>query len=493
MFAKNKHSVIIPNFIILAVFVLILSVFISCTKTQAGQSKLPNVVFIHIDDLGWKDLAYMGSGFYETPNIDNLASEGLVFTNAYAAGANCAPSRASLLTGQNTPRHGIYTVNPADRGNPKTRQIIASANADSIMPDNLTLGHLFKTAGYATCHIGKWHASSDARNNGFDINIGGDLRGNPGKDGYFAPYKIPFIEQGPDGEYLTDRLTTEAIGFINNNKTKPFFLYMSYYTVHTPLQGKEEKIEKYRQKGGTEGQENPVFAAMVESMDENVGRILNELNKLGLKENTIIVFISDNGGIRGISVQDPLRAGKGSYYEGGIRVPMIMSWPGKIMTAKTDVPVVNLDFFPTFAQIIGVKLPEKILDGTNLQPLFNGGKLAERALYWHFPIYLQHYKGVYDQARDPLFRTRPGTAMRYGNWKLIEYFEDGALELFNLETDLSEQNNLADNMPDKVAELHTMMKEWRTGINAPVPTERNPLYDAAFEKKEKEKVTAKSK
>ena len=457
---------------------------VSCDYAADYAEKTPNVVFIHIDDLGWTDLGYMGSKFYETPNIDNLAATGLVFTNAYASAANCAPSRACLLTGMNTPKHGIYTVNPADRGNPRTRQLIAAENADSIMPHHYTLGHLFSDNGYKTCAIGKWHLSSDPRNNGFHINIGGDTRGNPGQGGYFAPYNITNIEQGPDGEYLTDRLTDEAISFIRENKEQPFFLYMSYYTVHTPLMGKEHLVEKYRQKEYDENHHHPVYAAMIESMDKNVGRILKSLKDYGLEANTIVVFISDNGGIRAISAQDPLRAGKGSYYEGGIRVPLIMKWPEHIETGVTDEPVINFDFFPTFMSVLNVEPEEKTLDGTDLSPLFSkGGSLERRPLFWHFPIYLQRYGGALDQSRDPLFRTRPGSVVRYGEWKLHEYFEDGALELYNLETDLGETTNLANTHPEATYKLYNMLIAWRDEVNAPVPDQRNPRYDPDFEQK----------
>ncbi len=463
--------------------------FMSCEGVVKDQDQRPNVVFLHIDDLGWTDLGYMGSDYYETPNIDQLSEEGLIFTNAYAGAANSAPSRANLLTGMNSPRHGIYTVNSPDRGHPKTRQLIASANADSIMHDDVTLGHLFRKNGYKTCAIGKWHLSSSPVHNGFHINIGGDNRGNPGRDGYFAPYNIANIEQGPEGEYLTDRLTDEAIQFIEENRESPFFLYMSYYTVHTPLQGKEHVVEKYRQKEGTDVHNNPVYAAMIESMDENVGRILTRLDDFGLTDNTLIVYLSDNGGIRSISRQDPLRAGKGSYYEGGIRVPMILKWSSHIRPGITDEPVTNLDFFPTFMSVLGVEMGQKVLDGDDLTPLFTGGTLEKRPLFWHFPIYLQRYAGEEDQGRDPLFRTRPGSVMRYGKWKLHEYFEDGAIELYNLASDPGETNNLVDTYPEKTGELVQMLTHWREETNAPVPTERNPEYDARFEKMQIERLS----
>lgn len=460
----------------------------SCDSGADNAIETPNIVFIHIDDLGWSDLGFMGSEFYETPNIDKLATEGLVFTHAYAGAANCAPSRANLFTGKNSPRHGMYTVNPADRGNPRTRQLIASPNADSIPSDIYNLANLFKDVDYTTAHIGKWHLSENPLTHGFDYNIGGDNRGHPGQGGYFAPYNIANIEQGPDGEYLTDRLTDEAVTFIKNNKDQPFFLHMSFYTVHTPLMGKEEMVEKYRMKNPTDNHFHPVYAAMIESMDENVGRILNTIIELGLEENTFIVFISDNGGIRAISRQDPLRAGKGSYYEGGIRVPMILKWPGKIQAASSDEPVTNLDFFPTFKNILGVELEDKILDGDDLSPLFTGGSIGKRPLIWHFPIYLQQYNGKVDQGRDPLFRTRPGSIIRYGNWKLHEYFEDGALELYNLDTDPGEKQSLADIHPEKTKELHQMLIQWRKELNAPVPAQRNQKYDPAFEQRRIEQV-----
>ncbi len=462
----------------------------SCAEHREDLEK-PNVVYIQIDDLGWTDLGFMGSEFYETPNVDRLASQGLVFTNAYAGASNSAPSRANLLTGMNAPRHGVYTVSPSERGNTRTRQLIPIPNTDSIMPDMMTLGHLFENAGYVNCAIGKWHISSTPLSNGFHINIGGDHRGNPGRDGYFAPYNIAHIEQGPDGEYLTDRLTDEAIAFMEANREQPFFLYMSYYTVHTPLQGKEHVVEKYRQKEPTDEHFHPVYASMIEAMDENVGRILGSIDELGLTENTLIVFTSDNGGIRGISWQDPLRAGKGSYYEGGIRVPLIIRWPSRIDVGVTDEPVTNLDFFPTFMNILDVEYADKLLDGDDITPLFTGGSLGKRPFYWHFPIYLQQYDGKVDQSRDPLFRTRPGSVMRYGKWKLHEYFEDGAVELYNLETDPGETNDVSALYPDKTMELHKMLIEWRTETGADIPDEKNPEYDAAFEKMQIESFAGK--
>ena len=468
--------------------ILILFLFSRLAIAQI-QNQKPNVVLINVDDLGWKDVGFMGSTYYETPNIDQLSKEGMVFTQGYAAAANCAPSRACLMSGQNTPRHGVYTVANSDRGHTKTRKIIPIANTQHISDEMLTMAEMFKMAGYKTGTFGKWHITKNPLNDGFDVNIGGNGSGSPGKNGYTAPYNgKPNLEIAPVGENLTDRLTSETIQFIKDNKHHPFFVYLPYYAVHTPLMGKEALIQKYKEKGGRDGQDNPVFAAMVENVDTNIGRLLQLLDKLNLTKNTIIVFTSDNGGIRSISTQDPLRAGKGSYYEGGTRVPYIFKWPKIIEAGSTNnTPIVNMDLFPTFKIILNVDLPDKILDGVDIMPLLQGKKIQERALYWHFPIYLQAYNSKDDDGRDPLFRTRPGSTILYKNWKLHQYFEDGGLELYNLTTDIGERNNLIENNSDKAKELLEMMESWRKKINAPVPKEFNPEYDSNYIPKLKSK------
>lgn len=447
----------------------------------------PNVVLINVDDLGWADLGFMGSTFYETPNLDQLSTESKVFMHAYAAASNCAPSRATMLTGRYPMSHGIYTVDPADRGNPKTRQLMASPNAKSIPANIYTLGQFFQDNGYRTGVFGKWHVSDDPLDYGFDVNVGGNHRGNPGKDGYFSPYNVN-VEAETAGEYLTDRLTNEAISFVKDNKDQRFFLYLPFYTVHSPLQGKPELVEKYKNKKGSEGQHNPVYAAMIESMDQNVGRLLTTLDKLQLSDNTLIVFTSDNGGIRATSYQDPLRAGKGSYYEGGIRVPLLIKWGNQISPGIEDTPVSQLDFFPTFKALISPKA-ELDLDGDSILALLVDDKLKQRDLFWHFPIYLEAYNPKEDGSRDPLFRTRPGSVILSGQWKLHQYFEDGGLELYDLQTDPSETNNLALSNPKKTQELLEKLEKWRTDFGAPIPTIKNPAYDAAFEKEAKEKVS----
>ncbi|SMG50544.1 Arylsulfatase A [Arenibacter troitsensis] len=453
-------------------------------KESLPNKSLPNIVLINVDDLGWKDLGFMGSEYYETPNLDTLAKEGMIFYNAYAGAANCAPSRACLLSGLNTPRHGVYTVSPSDRGNSKTRKLIPIQNTDHLNDTIYTLPQMLKSAGYITGSFGKWHVGNDPKKQGIDVNVGGSSKGNPGKGGYFSPYKIDHITNGPEGEYLTDRITNEAISFVETYRDTTFFLYLPFYTVHTPIMGKEELIDKFKTKKGSNGQDRPDYAAMVASMDENVGKLLSSLKANGLEKNTLVIFTSDNGGIRSISEQNPLRAGKGSYYEGGIRVPLLIKWPGKIKpNSSSTARVNNMDFYPTLQNIASPDKKAPLLDGINLGPIFEGSSKAERDLFFHFPIYLQEYQGVQDGSRDPLFRTRPGSVIISGDWKLHEYFEDGALELYNLISDPSEENNVAEQNPEKTQELLKKLMDWRNATNALVPSQKNNEYDAAFEQK----------
>lgn len=468
------------------VVLTIMSCLQSCKtpKESLPNKSLPNIVLINVDDLGWKDVGFMGSEYYETPNLDTLAKEGMIFYNAYAGAANCAPSRACLLSGLNTPRHGVYTVSPSDRGNSKTRKLIPIQNTDHLNDTTYTLPQMLKSAGYITGSFGKWHVGNDPQKQGIDVNVGGSSKGNPGKGGYFSPYKIDHITNGPEGEYLTDRITNEAISFVETYRDTTFFLYLPFYTVHTPIMGKEEFIDKFKTKKGSNGQDRPDYAAMVASMDENVGKLLTSLKANGLEKNTLVIFTSDNGGIRSISEQNPLRAGKGSYYEGGIRVPLLIKWPGKIKpNSSSNVRVSNMDFYPTLQNMASPDKKASLLDGINLGPIFEGSSQAERDLFFHFPIYLQEYQGVQDGSRDPLFRTRPGSVIISGAWKLHEYFEDGALELYNLISDPSEENNVAEQNPEKTQELLKKLMDWRKATNALVPSQKNNEYDATFEQK----------
>lgn len=431
----------------------------------------PNVLHIVIDDLGVMDVGFMGDTRYQTPNIDQLASEGMVFTKGYAPAANCAPSRACVLTGQYPMSHGVYTVSSSERGKASTRKIIPTPNTTHVADEYHLITEVFKDAGYTTCQIGKWHVGDDPTTQGVDINIAGNHRGSPRS--YFSPYNNPRLSDGPDGEYLTDRLTDEAIAFLNENRDREFFLYFPYFTVHTPLEGKEELVAKYEGRDGV----NPIYAAMVESLDENIGRLMAALDDLDLAKETIVVFTSDNGGIRKFSPQDPYRAGKGSYYEGGVRVPFTVRWPGKVPAgSSSDIPVTGLDFYPTYLDVLGLD-KYAWLDGVSLYRVLQGkGTITKRPLYWHFPIYLQAYDPNTDDGRDPLFRTRPGTTMLYGNWKLHRYYEDDGYELYNLSSDIGERTDLATKKPRKLRKLSAMMEAWLEAQDAPIPTELNPEY-----------------
>ncbi|MCL6295297.1 sulfatase [Jejuia spongiicola] len=452
--------------------------FVACNSIKSNDYKeleRPNIVLILVDDLGWSDTSFMGNPVYETPNLDKLSNESVVFSNAYAPAANCAPSRACIMSGKNTPFHGIYTVGSSERGKSKNRKLIPTKNTVTLSDSIVTIAEALKKHGYTSASIGKWHLGEDPKTQGFNINVAGSHAGHP--KSYFSPYKNKNIEDGTKGEYLTDRITNEAINFISANKEKPFFLYLPYFTVHTPLQGKQHLIEKYKSKIKNDQRFNPMYGAMVESMDDNVGKLLNSLKTLKIEENTIVIFMSDNGGLASVSTQFPLRAGKGSYYEGGIRVPCIIKWPKKIeKTKKTNAVISGLDIFPTLMDIVNDK-NDYNLEGTSLLPLLTENKsVKERSLVWHFPIYLQGVNTKKDDARDSLFRTRPGSVIRKGKWKLHEYFENGELELYDLDTDIGERINLIEDNQEKAQELLDELNTWREARQAPVPKELNPDY-----------------
>jgi len=451
---------------------------------DAAKRRRPNILFILIDDMGWRDVGFMGSKYYDTPNIDRLSRQGMVFTRAYANGPNCAPTRACLMSGQYTPRHGIYTVGTSARGSSRHRKLIPIENRTVLDTKVVTVAERLKAAGYVTASMGKWHLGGDEATKptgqGFDVNVGGNTAGNPST--YFSPYRNRDLPDGPKGEYLTDRLTDEALKFIEANARpfdgaqgrRPFFLYLPHYAVHTPIQAKKEMIEKYKAKPPDGGQKNPAYAAMIESTDQGVGRIMGKLDELKLAADTVVIFFSDNGGVGGITDNSPLRGAKGMLYEGGIREPMIVRWPGKVKAGGTcGAAVIGIDFYPTFLEIAGAPRPEgQVLDGVSLVGLMTRGEpLAERAIFWHFPAYLQ--------GGGTTWRTTPAGAVQKGDLKLIEFFEDGRLELYNLKDDLGEKDNLAAKLPEKARELHELMKAWRKAVNAPVPTERNPDYDPA--------------
>lgn len=453
---------------------------------QGPEKAPPNIVFILADDLGWSDLGCYGAQFHETPNLDRLAQQGMKFTDAYAACAVCSPTRASIMTGKYPARLHLTDWLLGTKDKPAYK--LNRPDFQKFLPlEEYTVAEALKAGGYRTGLFGKWHLGEDEsyypEHQGFDVNVGGCGKGHP--PSYFSPYGIPNLPDGPEGEYLNDRLTNEALKFLDQIKDKPFFLYLPHYAVHMPLQAKEAAIEKYKAKAAKlpagrtvyvndlgrpvrQIQNNPVYAAMMESLDESVGRILDKLAVLGLDKNTVVVFTSDNGGFstgRGTpSCNLPLRMGKGWPYEGGVREPLIVRWPGVVKPGSvSSVPVISTDFYPTLLQIAGLPLrPEQHRDGESILPVLKGGALAERPLFWHYP----HYHGS---------GSLPNGAVRLGDFKLIEWYEDMSTELYNLKNDLGEQTDLSAKMPDKTAELRQLLHNWREEVNAQMPSP-NPAY-----------------
>ena len=432
----------------------------------AGADEKPNFIFILIDDLGATDLGCTGSAFYETPNIDRLAARGMKFTQAYSACTVCSPTRASLMTGKYPARLHLTDWIPGSV-QPKARLKVPDWT-QALPLEEHTLPRALKTAGYVAGSFGKWHLGGEDHSPekaGFDLNVGGTHQGSP--PSYFSPYKLRTLADGPKGEYLTDRLTDEAIRFIQENRERPFFVYLPHYAVHNPIQGKPELVEKYKAKAKPgEGHHNPVYAAVIEAVDQGVGRIATALEELKLSEKTVVVFTSDNGGLRQNTSNAPFRVGKGSAYEGGVRIPLIVSWPGTIASGTTcDVPVVTLDWYPTMLDLAGAKpLPSQVIDGVNFAPLFRGKEAPKRdAIYWHYP----HYHGG---------GATPYSAIRAGDWRLVEFFEDHRVELYNLKGDVGESKDLATELPEKARELQRKLAEWRTSVGAQMPTP-NPNYE----------------
>ena len=459
----------------------------------ASAANQPNLIFILADDLGYTDLACYGSKYYETPNIDRLAGQGMRFTDGYAAAPNCQPTRAALLSGQYMPRTGVYTVGSIDRFNWQSRPLRPVDNVTGLPLEKITLAQALKSAGYVTGMFGKWHLGMDAKHHpgqrGFDEAIE--------SSGLHFDFKTDPKVDCPPGQYLADFLTGKAEDFIRRHKAQPFFLYLPHFGVHAPHQAKTEMIAKFKAKPPVGGHHDPTYAAMIASVDESVGRILALLDELKLAENTLVIFSSDNGGVggyqregikqeNGITDNAPLRGGKGMLYEGGVRVPFIFRWPGRIPAGTTCVePIISVDLYPTLLEIAGAKPPANYpLDGVSLAKLLTtDGKagLNRDALFWHFPGYLGAGPGAW--------RTTPVGAIRSGDWKLLEFFEDNRLELYNLRADLSQTNNLTSRSPDKTKELHAKLLAWRKELNAPMPTPNTERTGpAASGKKKKKKV-----
>jgi len=458
-----------------------------------------NLLFIYLDDFGWRDTSFMGSDFYETPHLDELAGQGMVFTQAYSPAANCAPARASLLTGQYSPRHEIYNVGTGPRGKSAHRRLEHIPGRDTLRPDAVTWSGVLADAGYRTALMGKWHLSQDPLDHGFTLNIGGSHSGSPPK-GYYPPHpRVPGLGEVAEGEYLTDTLSRAAAAYVRENAGRPWVLYLSHFAVHTPLDAKRELVAKYEAKSPGERHDHVAMATMIQSVDDGVAEIMSALEETGQADRTVIVFFSDNGGYGPATDMDPLKGYKGTYYEGGIRVPLFVVWPGRVAPDQTsEIPVHGVDLFPTFCDLLGVDLPAThALDGRSLVPVLEGSldettltEWRERALFWHFPAYLQSYGGMKGELeqRDPLFRSRPVSLIRRGKWKLHQYFEDEALELYDLETDPGESTNLAESRQAIAEDLLAELRAWQEATKAAIPAAPNPEFDAGIEARAIEKA-----
>lgn len=444
-------------------------------RTIFGDTKnRPNFVFILMDDLGWADLSCYGSKYYETPNLDRLAKSGARFTDAYAAAPVCSPTRASIIAGKYPARLGITNYLPGKHPTPFSK-LIGVDCVQQLPLSETSIAEALKPLGYTSANIGKWHLGTEPyypEKQGFDVNIGGTQSGMPKSFFYPGWEKNPPIE-GKPGDYLTDVLTDEAIKFIGQNQKNPFFLYLPHYAVHVPIEAREELVQKYRNKKPGELQNDPIYAAMIQNMDENIGRVVNEIDRLGLGDNTYIFFTSDNGGLsapewklKPVTSNAPLREGKGHLYEGGIRVPLIVRGPGVAKGQTIRTPVSSIDYLSTLVDLGGGKSTGT--DGVSLKSLIQTGKTSvERDLFWHYP----HYSNQLG---------RPSSAIRRGDWKLIEFHEDKHVELYNLAKDLSEKKDLSKSQPTKVRELKQSLESWLQSVDAKYPTP-NPKYDPARE------------
>jgi arylsulfatase A-like enzyme len=464
------------------------------SAASAAPAAKPNVVFIMADDLGWTDLGCQGSGYYETPHIDRLAAGGMRLTCHHHC-QNCTPTRAALMSGQVGARTGVYTVGGINRFDWSMRPLAPVENLTALPLDRDTIANQLKAAGYATGMFGKWHIGEKGDHHparrGFDEAIVSMGR-------HFKFETNPQVDHPADA-YLADFLTDRAVDFIRRHKDGPFFLYLPHFGVHSPFDAKAELITRFEGKPPVGGHHDPTYAAMIASVDESVGRVMQTLEELGLAANTVVVFTSDNGGVGGygradglirepgrehratkkgnapekdgMSVTDnaPLRSGKGSLYEGGIRVPFIVRWPGVVKPGSaSDVPTIHVDVFPTLLEIAAAPAPRQTLDGTSLVGLFRdpSAALGREAIFQHFPGYLGAGAG--------LWRATPVSIVQMGDWKLMEFLEDGRLELYNLRDDVGETKNLADSMPAKAKELHDRLLAWRAEVKAPMPRSNRP-------------------
>ncbi|MDZ4852783.1 MAG: sulfatase [Pirellulaceae bacterium] len=461
-----------------AVFAVGVSTASSIALAEKNNPTKPNIIVILADDLGWTDLACFGSDFYETPHLDAFAASGMKFTQNYSACTVCSPTRAALMTGKYPAKLHVTDWIPGQM--PDNPKLLVPDWTKYLSHSEMTIAEVLRSAGYSTASIGKWHLGNQEyypETHGFDLNIAGTDK--PAPSTFFAPWKIATLSDGAKGDYLTDRLADEAIEYIEQHRDQPFFLYLPHFAVHTPIQGPVDLVEKYREKLQPHHRHRNVeYAAMVESLDIAVGRVLAKLRDLQLDDHTIVIFTSDNGGriTSRTTTNEPLRFGKASAYEGGVRVPMIIRWPEVTQAGSvSDTPVITMDLFPTVLDMARAIKPQSTLpnsaleiDGVSLTPLLRAaGNLAERDLYWHYPHH-QHYQ---------LGGTMPYAAIRSGNYKLIEFYNDRHVELYNLKDDIGEKNNLVESEPELTDRLRVRLHGWQSNIGAQMPTS-NANYDS---------------
>ena len=449
------------------------AILLAFVLNMAASGQPPNIVLILADDLGWNDVGFNGDEFYSTPHLDRMAQEGMVFTNAYSSGPNCAPTRASLISGMYPPRHMIYTPGGRSKIDPRMMKLAVPVQQrfwerigvtdsipdtfevrEALAPRVASIAEVLKQGGYVTARLGKWQVGPDPQ--GFDTV---SSNGKPGRER--KHYSDPDVSFD---------LTNASVEFISDHHNRPFFLFLSHWDVHSPLVARPGLVAKYEEKLASwtknDKRYNPTYAAMVEAVDSSVGRILETLDELDLAESTLVIFSSDNGGAN-VSINEPLRGVKGSLYEGGIRVPTCMAWPGVIAPgSESHTPISSVDFLPTFAELAGVPLPDgQPVDGESFAPILRQqAALEDRAIFWHYPLYLTG-------------RATPASAVRKGDWKLIEFFEDRRLEMYNVANDIGESRNMADAVPAKARELHRELVAWRKATNAVEPEEPNRYYD----------------
>ncbi len=463
---------------ILTSLAVVLSIGSGKHAVAAEKRSVPNIVIILADDLGWSDLACYGSTVHETPHLDRLAQRAVRFTDAYAAAPVCSPTRASLMTGKFPARLHITIWRESAKEPPRNRRLLPPVTVADLPHSETTIAKRFQAAGYLTALVGKWHLGDAAHypeTHGFDVNIGGTQWGCPAT--YFYPYRgvfdreyryVPHLEFGREGEYLTDRLTDEALKVIDHAGNRPFFLYLAHHSPHFPIEAKPADVRHFTESLAEKApRRNATYAAMIRSLDESVGRVLKRLDERGLADNTIVVFFSDNGGWTGVynkqRVTDnaPLRSGKGSLYEGGIREPLLISWPGVTHGAVCREPVISTDLYRTLLAMARLPSPEDAgPDGLSLEPLLKDPQahLGRDALFFHYPHYYE--------------TTSPVSAVRAGDWKLLEYYEDRRLELYNLREDLGEKTNLAGTMGDKANSLRDRLHAWLKAVAAQMPAVR---------------------